>query len=105
MGRTPRSLRRDTSSPSKAAPPPAKAPAPKGGLGADLRARCVSLGMTPLHVGALAGHIEVGAMLLKAGAPPAARDDSKRTPADWAASRGNRELARLITGHPSAGAR
>ena len=39
MGRTPRSLRRDTSSPSKAAPRPAKAPAPKVDLGADLRAR------------------------------------------------------------------
>ena len=39
MGRTPRSLRRDTSSPNKAAPRPAKAPAPKVDLGADLRAR------------------------------------------------------------------
>lgn len=39
MGRTPRSLRRDKSSPSTATPRPARAPAPKVDLSADLRAR------------------------------------------------------------------
>ena len=54
--------------------------------------------MTPLHTAAIAGHHEVCERLIEAGALTQARDVRGRTPAAWAARRGNSEVAKLLEG-------
>ena len=62
------------------------------GAGADVASIKHPLRMTPLHAAAAAGHREVCARLLAAGAPFDARDGRGRTPSAWAARRGHKYL-------------
>ncbi|CAH0365282.1 unnamed protein product, partial [Pelagomonas calceolata] len=62
------------------------------GAGADVASTRHPLRMTPLAAAAAAGHREVCARLLAAGAPVDARDGRGRTASAWAARRGHTEL-------------
>ena len=66
------------------------------GAGADIASTRHPLAMTPLHAAAAAGHREVCARLLVAGAAVDARDGRGRTPSAWAAARGHKDLASFI---------
>jgi hypothetical protein len=63
------------------------------GAGADVASIKHPLAMTPLHAAAAAGHGEVCARLLEAGAAVDARDGRGRTPSAWASRRGHKDLA------------
>jgi ankyrin repeat protein len=63
------------------------------GAGADVASTRHPLRMTPLAAAAAAGHREVCARLLAAGAPADARDSRGRRPSAWASARGHELLA------------
>jgi ankyrin repeat protein len=66
------------------------------GAGADVASTRHPLRMTPLAAAAAAGHREVCARLLAAGAAVDARDSRGRTPSAWAQRRGHKDLASSI---------
>ena len=71
------------------------------GAGGDVASTRHPLGMTPLAAAAAAGHREVCARLLAAGAAVDARDSRGRTPSAWARLRGHADLAREVSRDPS----
>ena len=75
------------------------------GAGADVASIKHPLAMTPLNAAAAAGHREVCARLLAAGAPVDARDGRGRTASAWAARRGHKDLAREVARAPESDSR
>jgi ankyrin repeat protein len=75
------------------------------GAGADVASTRHPLRMTPLAAAAAAGHREVCARLLAAGAPVDAHDGRGRTASAWAARRGHKDLAREVARAPESDSR
>ena len=57
-------------------------------------------GITPLHLAAASGSLELVNLLLAGGADPKAKDSEGQTPSDVAASHGHPEVVELLRGYP-----
>ncbi len=74
----------------------------KAGAKTDVRS---DAGLTPLHVAALSGDVELVKMLLAHGADPGAKDNAGRTPLDYAAAAQADDIAAALQGQTAGAGR